>query len=184
MQTLKEAFAAKIPGEIERIKRLRKLVHFLSSGLLLSNVDVFSHTGNMVPESWMKSPSIRFMEELVASSHWSGRFVATSPFSIPVSGRGFCFIKTHKTKHLGIRFRCRRGHSISRKDCTKSFIMMMLKKTYKLKIMCRLLNVKAYSQKPPAAVNPFPKVSRTLSPLVMSQGGAMRRMGEKFAKGV
>lgn len=29
MQTLKEAFAAKLPGEIEKIKRLRKLVHFL-----------------------------------------------------------------------------------------------------------------------------------------------------------
>lgn len=124
MQTLKEAFAAKLPGEIERIKRLRKLVSFLSSSLLLSNVDHLSYTGNMVLGSWMKSPSIRFMEELVESSHWSGRFVATRPPSTPVSDRGFCFIETHETKDLGIRVRCRRGHSISRKDCTKLLTML------------------------------------------------------------
>ena len=42
MQSLKETFAAKLPGEIERIKRLKKLVASPTSlwplqGLILSN---------------------------------------------------------------------------------------------------------------------------------------------------
>lgn len=106
-------------------------MHFLLSivsSLLPSDADILSRAGNMAQESWMKSPSIRFMEEPVASSHWCGRFVETKPLPVPAPKLLAIFVFQTPTEDLGIRFGCRRRHPISRKDSMKLMITMIRKK--------------------------------------------------------
>lgn len=57
MQSLKEAFAAKLPGEIEKIKKLRKSVTRslqTVSGLFAGILKYLFRLGSMARELWIK----------------------------------------------------------------------------------------------------------------------------------
>jgi hypothetical protein len=67
---LKETFAAKLPGEIEKIKKLRKFV-FLTSASPQRSIDIMPES--TAARSSVKSPLTRSMVVHAASSRWFGR---------------------------------------------------------------------------------------------------------------
>ena len=111
-QSLKETFAEKLPGEIEKIKKLRKSVQqgpnsfqqYFFFGLAVADLLFFKEvTGQVL---WARSLLIKSTVELVVSSRWFGKALSSTQKRVFVSeGKPF-----QNAKNCCPKFREEKSH--------------------------------------------------------------------------